>query len=233
MQAPQMQLANTSKPDATGAIRIQRCQSASAFGPPARASRFQKFRRSWRSNPWHRYELCRLVSEKQGQWEKGDALGHATLTMFVRCRAGNKKYRHVGSVLGSFSARAVAMTPSGRPAFSSHGRRAAPARLAVLAILGAAFCGSRLQKQARPVPVRRASADTDGDSASFEEGDLVRVESDAIEEVAVALVGSRWITSEDSELLQVPSEDLRRCPAEPCEDLDGGEGGWRLLSPET
>ena len=59
----------------------------------------------------------------------------------------------MGSVLGSFSARAVAMTPSGRPAFSSHGRRAAPARLAVLAILGAAFCGSRLQKQV-PLPLK-------------------------------------------------------------------------------
>ncbi|CAE7854559.1 unnamed protein product [Symbiodinium necroappetens] len=126
------------------------------------------------------------------------------------------------------------MTPSG-PAFSRHGRRAAGARLALLAVLGAAFCGSRLQKQARPVPVRRASADTDGDPASFQEGDLVRVESDAIEEPLEQTVeGSRWITSEDSELLQVPSEDLRRCAAEPCEDPNGdGEGGWRLLSPET
>ena len=96
--------------------------------------------------------------------------------------------------------------------------------------------------------------------------------------VAEVATVTGWITSEDSELLQaqsdstmtllyfsrppashlpeVPSEDLRRCPAEPCEasgrkdiftgrsagrfrfsvflqDLDGGEGGWRLLSPET
>ncbi|CAE6928073.1 unnamed protein product [Symbiodinium sp. CCMP2592] len=82
---------------------------------------------------------------------------------------------------------------------------------------------------ARLVPVRRASVDTDGDSGSFQEGDLVRVESDAIEEpLEQTAEGSRWITSEDSELLQVPSEDLRRCAA------DGdGDGGWRLLSPET
>ena len=114
-----MQLANTSKPDATGAIRIQRCQSASAFGPPARASRFQKFRRSWRSNPWHRYELCRLVSEKQGQWEKGDALGHATLTMFVRCLCGDGEGAGVrGSGSNPFAQRwtfhCVAVAPAAR-----------------------------------------------------------------------------------------------------------------------
>ncbi|CAE6960771.1 unnamed protein product [Symbiodinium sp. CCMP2456] len=137
------------------------------------------------------------------------------------------------------------MAPSGPSAFSHTG-----ARLAVLA-LGAAFCG--LQTQARPVPVRRASADTDGAArprvlpgrrfgprGEWRSGRAPGADRGglALDHIggcrAAAGAGFRDDTSPLSHLPEVPSEDLRRCAAEPCEDPHGdGEGGWRLLSPEA